>query len=945
MIALTFAVLWARRRQAVALFLLAALATGGVALAPVYLARTEDRIVADQVALASPEERTMLVAATVEPEPNTGTMDPRFERAGARLLDAPGYTQVFSSSFTAQPAQLPAVFLDGTRQVTYRQDVCEHVQVVSGRCLMSRDDAILTEDTARRLDIRLGDPLSLAASSYDSTTSQFIPAGAAGQLTVVGIVRPVPSPYWAGGSNVSDASTGNLVFVDRRTFDSFNRPSELQVFIAYPQPGAITVATLPRLRAWLAQLDTAGSGGRASIGLGDLLDRIDADRAAARAPVPFAALPVALLGCAVLIFAVATGARASRFEHGVVALRGAPRAGRWCLAAAEPAVPVLAGGVLGGLIAGSGSLTALGYSLGLTAAAVLAGAAVAVRAISAPLSDLLRRVDRRGARWRSATFDVLVVLLGAVAVAHFHTSGDSVYGVAPLAPALLMLAVALLTGRAAVLVAGRAAGSALRRGHLVAALAALRLARQPSGRRLLTVLVAAVALLGFATTGVAVAAGTQRARSDVAVGADRVLTVAPTTRQRLLTATRAVDPDGRHAMAVVPLEGMLAVDTTRLSPAAVWRASYAGQPLAELVRALRPIPAAPAVVVRGDTVTFDLTATRLDGLTPGLVAYLAPLDGGTGFEVRLGDLTSGRRTYRRPAPCAGGCRLTALEVGLPITAGPTVSLTMHGPPTRDWRTPPDATVTATADGVHFDLRASARRDAGLLRPAGVPDRLPVLATGPLPPDGLLDTFDDNPVPATVVAAARTVPRLGRQGMLIDLEYADRLAVDSGVIQGGEIWLAPGTPPSIVDDLTAAGLTVTGQRTLSGERALLSRTGGALGMRFSLLAGVAAVLLGAACLLVTSTGADRTDLVALRRQGAPARVTRRVDRAAMLALVTLAVLAGSAAAAAAWYAVGRYLPGVDPRFVPPPGPVLLSLAAATTALAGAALIGTRSRAGS
>ncbi|MDG6106920.1 hypothetical protein Daura_28290 [Dactylosporangium aurantiacum] len=941
MIALTFAVLWARRRQAVALFLLAALATGGVALAPVYLARTEDGIVADQVALARPEERTMLVAATVEPEPNTGTMDPRFERAGARLLDAPGYTQVFSSSFTAQPAQLPAVFLDGTRQLAYRQDVCEHVQVVSGRCLMGRDDAVLTEDTARRLGIRLGDPLSLAASAYNSTTGQFVPAGAPGQLTVVGIVRPVPSPYWAGGGNVSDASTGNLVFVDRRTFDSFKRPSELQVFVAYPQPGAITVATVPRLRAWLAQLDTAGSGGRASIGLGDLLDRIDADRAAARAPVPFAALPVALLGCAVLLFAVATGVRASRFEHGVVALRGAHRAARWWLAAAEPAIPILAGGVLGGLAAGFGSVTALGYGVALTAAAVLAGAAVAVRAISAPLSDLLRRVDRRGARWRSATFDVLVVLLGAVAVAHFHTSGDTVYGVAPLAPALLMLAVALLSGRAVVLLAGRAAGSALRRGHLVAALAAVRLARQPSGRRLLTVLVAAVALLGFATTGVAVAAGTQRTRADVAVGADRVLTVAPTTRQRLLTVTRAADPDGHHAMAVVPLEGMLAVDTTRL-PAAVWRASYAGQPLADLVRAVRPIPAAPAVVVRGDTVTFDLTATRLDGLKPGLVAYLAPLDGGAGFEVRLGDLAPGRHTYARPAPCAAGCRLAGLEVGLPVTAGPTVSLTMHGPPTRDWRTPPDATVTAAADGVHFDLRASARRDAGLLRPAGVPDRLPVLSTGPLPPDGLLDTFDDNPVPAAVVAAARTLPRLGRQGMLIDLEYADRLAVDSGVIQGAEIWLAPGAPPSIVDELTTGGLTVTGERTVSGERALLSRTGGALGMRFSLLAGVAAVLLGAACLLVTSTGADRTDLVALRRQGAPARVTRRVERAAMLALVTLAVLAGSAAAAGAWFAVGRYLPGVDPRFVPPPGPVLASLAAATAALAGAAVAGTRSR---
>lgn len=205
MIALTFAVLWARRRQAAALFVLAALAAAGVALAPVYLARIEERMVADQVAAARPGERTMLVAATVEPD-NTGSMDDRFERAGGRLLDAPGYTQVFSASFIAQPAERPEVFLEGTRQVTYRQDVCEHVQVVSGRCLMSLGDAVLTEDTARRLEIRLGDPLSLTASAYNSTTGQFVPAGAPGFLTVVGIVRPVASPYWGRGGDTPSAN-------------------------------------------------------------------------------------------------------------------------------------------------------------------------------------------------------------------------------------------------------------------------------------------------------------------------------------------------------------------------------------------------------------------------------------------------------------------------------------------------------------------------------------------------------------------------------------------------------------------------------------------------------------------------------------------------------------------------------------------------------------------
>ncbi|WP_433074330.1 hypothetical protein ACQP1P_27180 [Dactylosporangium sp. CA-052675] len=889
MIALTLAMLRARRRPAVALFLLAALASAAVALAPVYLARTEEGIVADEVAAARPDERAMLVSATVEPN-GAGTMDDRFERSGARLLDAPGFTRVFSASFVAQPADEPAVFLDGTRQVTFRDDLCEHVTVHEGRCLMGQGDAVLSEQTAQRFGVRLGDPLVLRSSSYNSTTSQFVADGAPGYLTVVGIVRPIAGPYWGRGR------TDAAVYVDRRTFGGFTRTSELQTFDAYPQPGAIRVATLPRLRAWLSQVDPGDGGGEASIGLGALLDRIDAALAAAREPVPFAAVPVALLGGAVLLFAIATGARASRFEHGVVALRGARRPGRWWLAIAEPVVPVLAGGLTGSLVAGAGVPVALRYGAALAAAVVLAGAVVAVRAISAPLSDLLRRVDRRGARWRSATFDTLVVLLAVVAVVHFHASGDSVYGVAPLAPALLMLAVALLAARAMPLVAARAAAAALHRGRPVAALAALRLARQPSGRRLLSVLVVAVALLGFAATGVAVAAANQSTRAAIAVGADRALTLGPVTRQRLLTATRAADPSGRFAMAVVPLQGLLAVDATRLSPAG-------------FARALRPFPAAAPVAVHGGTVAFDITATRLDDLTPDLTAHLAPLDGSPGLEVRLGRLRPGRHVYSQPAACTAGCRLADLDVDLPGTAGPTVVLTLHAPPTRDWRTPPDGSVTAAPDGVTFTLQAGARPDAGLLRPAGVPDSIPVIATAPL--DGPLMVFDRTPVPVTVAATARTLPRLGAHGTLIDLEYADRLAGDSGVTDNAEVWLAAGAAQSIVDALTAAGLTVTGERTTAGERALLGRAGGALGMRYSLLAGIAAVALAAAGLLVTTLGASRADLVALRRQGVPARVTRRVEPATLAALVLCALVVGAAAAAAAWFAIGRYLPAVAP----------------------------------
>ncbi|MEU7872488.1 hypothetical protein [Dactylosporangium sp. NPDC049140] len=376
------------------------------------------------------------------------------------------------------------------------------------------------------------------------------------------------------------------------------------------------------------------------------------------------------------------------------------------------------------------------------------------------------------------------------------------------------------------------------------------------------------------------------------------------SRQRLLAVARAADPDARYAMAVVPGPDLLAVDATRLSTVAVWHPSYAEESLPGLARALHPIPAAPPVTMRGDTVAFTVTATRLDGLAPDLVARLAPLDGAPGFEVRLGTLRTGRQVYSGRAACTAGCRLAGLEVGLPGTAGPTVTFTLHDPPTRDWRTPPDGSVTAAPDGVTFTLQAGAAPGVGLLRPAGVPDRIPVVSTAPPPPDGLLDAFDDTPLPVTAAATVHTLPRLGSHGTLVDLEYADRLAGDSGAADQAEVWLAPGTPQSIVDALTAGGLTVTGERTVAAERAVLSRSGGALGTRFSLLAGVAAILLGAAGLAVTTLGASRADLVALRRQGVPARVTRRVEPVATLTLVAVALVTGAAAAAVAWYAIGR-----------------------------------------
>jgi hypothetical protein len=962
----------ARRGQFGLALILAALATAAAVATPAYLGTVEEQIVAGHLATASTVERTVELAATVP------HLDVGFERSATPRLAGPGLTQVFSAEITMiptgpDPDKVPPdkVPPADSRRVGYRQDLCDHVVVVAGRCLMGAMEVVVNERAAAGLGVRLGDALDLRAGRYIGSDEVYLPAGDPARLTVVGVVRArdAAEPYWCG--TVADATgadqSGVPFYVSRATLNAIDHTDEEQHLAAYFGPRGITVAALPALRAWLAAAGVQKDGDATlNTRLPDLITEIDADLAQARGTAPVAAVPLAALSWALVVFAAAAAARARRQELGVVALRGVTAARRGWFAAAETALAVLVGApigylavaVLGGRYADPLMLTAAGVT---TAGALVVAGAAQLRSAARPVAELLRETDRRAGHWRSLTVEILVVVLAAAAVAQVQARGGTLSGVALLAPPLVMLAIGLIAARLAGPLAARIAGRALHRGRLVTALTATRLARQPTGRRLLVLLVVAIGSLGFAATATDVSAATVDRGADLATGAPTVLTVRDTTRSALLAATHAVDPDGKFAMAAVPLPGIftdappvLAVDSARLPAVAIWHPDYAALPLRDLAARLQAMPVPDPVRMRGSTLTLELTLADPGTVATSLFVVVAPDNGGPAVALGFGTLFAGRHTYQaHGAACAAGCRLVALKVGIATAVGPVTQLTLHrldadGTPVdlaRHWEAGPSAMAATTADGLALTLPSTGLSSAGSVRPVDLTVPLPVLSTGPLPPDGAFGLFDGVAATAAVAAPLRAAPGLGSDGVLVDLERADLLSTDSGAVTEGQVWLAAGAPATVESELATHGLTVVSRHTVADERAALGHRGAPLALRFFLVAGALAALLGAAGTVVVA--ASSTDAYGpLRPQGVPRRVTTRTDAATALGVVAASVVAGLLAALVAWATIGLFLPSLSisaPRPTLAPLWTVLAAGAALAVTAVAAQLAVRHRA--
>ncbi|MEV6343828.1 hypothetical protein [Actinoplanes sp. NPDC051851] len=842
MIRLVLAMLWARRGQALVLAGLAMLAVAASVAAPAWLVAAGQSIAAGQIATATTGELSLVVRGVRDEQDGpAGAAD--FTDLGGALLELPGFTYVYAT-------ETPTVGLEPSDQfpsrLVFRQDVCAHLRIVAGRCLIGEGDALIGAETATRRGLSPGDTVRLTAARPNPLDADlgYVPSAHPRTLTVSGTYRAIePSGIWWGrhGYFVAGPETGSgePVFTTPGTLDAMDRTIVVEEIDGAAAPGTIGPDHLDALRADLTRLDQVKGdlGGSVAVDtdLPRLLDRIEQGRQAARLLVPVLAVPLVLLACFSVHLSAGYGAEGRQSELAVVALRGSRWWARWWLATGESLVAVLAGALAGCLAgqllttvvtafvlpgaSGEADLSSLRYAPVAAVVALAAAVAAQRHLLVRPVALLLRRTGVPG-RVPVSAGEAVTVLLAVITTGQLVVSGGSLTGLGLLAPAFVLIALALLAARALLPVVRRIAAWALRRGRLGIALAGLQVARSPGAARVFALLMTAAAVAGYAACAVGTAARDRDTVALLGTGADRVLTVQPVTRERLLAAVRETDPAGAYAMAVTPLAyNGLAVDAQRLAAVAAWPS---GAP------------------------------------DPGTVA------------------------------------------------------------------------------------------AALSAPQG--ESLPVAWSGTRPPGGAINGLRVTGVPVAEVAELPAIPAVGRRGVLVDITQAERFVTEKVQAQSPQVWLSAAAPPDVLDRLAAHGLAVVDDVRATTAHRRLDRQGAAVALRFHVLAGVLATLLGAGALVLT-VAVDRRrrtgDLTALRVQGLSRAVAGQTAFWAYPALVTVAAVIGPAVALLGWALTGWALPltgttGADLPVPgrPPPGTVVVTGAAVGVVLAATALAVTR-----
>jgi putative ABC transport system permease protein len=977
---LVIAQLAARWPQAVLLMVLSAAATASAVSAGVYAGAADRQVIAAELAAADRTERFVAYG----PHRRDWSVAPAADPASALLGDLDGFA-------TVTTVQLPVrhAAADATDQLVARQDLCAHVVVREGRCPVANREVVMSPAVAAAAGVRPGDELVLTPVADPAGEAA---AGPAAGFAVVGLVEAADrhDPYWGPHRDVADEA----IYTTPNSVARLEHGTQLVTVVAVLDPAYLNAATLPMVRAeldrvWREAARLSGSGGDPplSSGIPRLLDRIGDNRDRAHQLLPVAAVPLVALCWFVVYLAVGHAAGSRRPELGAVAVRGAPGRVRLMLAGGELALPVLVGvpvGVAAGhavVAAAAGGWVPTAPAPWAAAGVALAGSLVAValglrRELAVPAATLLRWVPPRPRRWMLATAELLVVALAVVAVLQARAQDGPPVGIAVLAPALVMAAVAVLVARIAWPLVGLAGRLALRRGRLGPTVAAVHLSRAPAATRLLVVVAVALGMLGFAAVAAEVAEQHRADHAEQVVGAARVLEVRQVDRMRLLDAVRRADPEGRYAMAAVVSSGaagqpsLLAVDATRLAQVAGWRAEYGGPAVGRLADLLRPaVPG--SLPVRDGMVDVELGLP--DGAPPGTTVLSMALvsTAGERLTVRFGPVSGPRSVYRAEVRgCADGCRLAYLS--LSVTGDGPAAVSWHGMAQdgRDlvpagWRggTWPlvrerdeERMAVDTGGGGLTVTVPQARRGAFYrVLPPDTPYPLPVAAAYDLP-GGAVAGVDGQPVAVTPVARLAGLPRLGDAGILMDLEYAERTATASGTTGSFEVWLAADAPAGLVERLEAEGLAVTAERSVAGLRELLDGSGPAVALRYHLLA---AGLAGAVALAALGQVAlaDRRGWVAslrrLRVQGLPRRTVTVTALWSYGGLVALGTAAGAVAAGLSWLATGHRLPlGAEPLPLgaapmplvwPQPAPVLVPWLAVVAALfAAAAVAGWRQR---
>jgi putative ABC transport system permease protein len=989
MFGLILRALASRRAPSITLFLLTVLSAGAAAVAPQYIAATTRDLATASAEAAPVSDRSATVRRGVDQSalrPDTVSSAEQEVRDAFALPDL----SVHGSLLVNGAA------LHGTDQATvllvHRTGFCAEI-VLDGSCPARSGEVAMNAVTAQKLGVKPGDSINYHAPGVDRYP-----------LTISAVYR-IKDPYadyWAGGGllKIDGQSTPPLLTTPETIVAAKPQGTTLIVDAVAGRDVFSRVAPLTvRDHIVSGQRVLGERGYEPQSPLRVLAVTIYNSQLDIVYAVPISLLELLAFCWIALFLAVRHGALERHRDVGLLKLRGASRPRILALTLGQSAVPMLAGGLVGlalaiPLRAGSGiaktsamttDLLSIAAALLTVVGAILAAAIAERRALSAPVALLMRAVPPRHTGWRYGAVDAVLVILALAGAyeARAYASrplADAADGAAPqstwlalLAPALLALALGVVLSRVLVPIAAKVGRWALRAGRLGVAFTATELARRPAVPRVTALLTAAVTLFCVAVTTSDTTNRLGAERASTEIGADRVLLVSAASRGRLLAATRAVDPQGRFAMAVVasPNLGVLAVDATRLAAVARWRGDYGGTDAAQVAARLRPQAPAP-LTVTGTELT--LAATGLRGRTT-IEALLQDADGGT-VSVNFGTVAGGARDYRQRAPeCADGCRLVSFRfTGLTKVPPPLVG--PEAPPEPPDRPTPDAVRLTELRGASGGVDAAAFADrsrwrtavaagppppavgtstAGLLVTPGPtgesdpsvfvddsPNRLPAIAAGVRrgefsAGDPHVVAFPGAQVPVDVTGAATALPRVGRDAVLVDLETADLISGDLGGGESLQVWATDDAPADLADRLAERGVITSSTATIAALTDRYSRQAPPSTVRFQLLAAALMVLLAAGALGVIVAVERRPrggELTALRRQGLTAGAVTRATLGGYLVVSAVALVAGVLAALPARTVLAAplnvFADGWD--VLPPPAavrvvPLLLAMAAA------------------
>ncbi|MDI1459495.1 hypothetical protein QEZ54_00795 [Catellatospora sp. KI3] len=1007
MLRLVLGVLRSRRAQAVTLAVLAVLSVAAGTAAPLYATAADRAVVAAELRTATPAERAITFTAEVSAVDGhesslTDLRGQALALTGENTLTQAAGVLLSGSAGFGTPAAVSA-------PVAARDGVCAHLPLLSGDCPAGAGGAVLSDPTAKALGVTVGDEFTFRPDRAEQPVTLRV----AGVYDPAAALRDA-DPYWAGRTELTPQPlrATNPIFVDESTVDSLRADTVVAMLDLYAGDGALTADNAADVAASL-KVELGMPGIKVANGLPQLLKRIQDTRDVLGLAAPLGAVQLLVVCWFVLLMAVAYTAAGRRTELALGLLRGAPGRHRTVLALGPTAlVLVLAapfGVVLGWLLvrlltwatfAGQAPVpldrTALLTAAG-TLLLVMASAAVAERrAHGGSLMDALRQVPaRRGRRFGLLEPAVIVIALAAVGQSYASSTDDG--GLALLVPLLLALVAGLLTARL-IRPAATAYGAArLHRGRLAAGLAALQVARRPGADRLVALTVVAVALVGQTFSAWDVADAAARERAELELGAARVLTVYAASRPALLSAVRTADPAGEWAMAVTrqPEGGdlLLGVDSSRLAAVATWP-EQAGLTAEQVAAALRPKTADPVTVTGGELGLSVHVIHDLGGemhVTAVLIGPKGePVTGAVDVAKQVGPAS-----YRMAVPqCAQapGCRLAWLSFPRSPHELQLTGLDQFGPDrpllsaaaisaASRWRPQfgAEAEVTlfngaqsraaAALEGEQapqpgakdyislYYVPADPRHISSDIRltVADGPVPLPVVAAGPRRLAHTRELSKITPLqalsrPADVRQVSAVLPGAAADGVLFDLELADRLADTRDNMVTLQVWLNDRAPADAVDRLRAAGLVPVGDETVAARLARYQEQGAGLALRLHLAAAVLSVLLvGLAMLVLAAT--DRrgraAELAALRVQGLPGAAAARAARLGNLAMIAIAAPVGALTAWASWTlsAPARAVLTSAADALPIPDPdlrvVVPAVVAATLVLLLAALLAGRS----